>query len=56
MLRGFKGSRGSAYSEVRQRLVEIQRKSQEGQLVLEVQGRLAWGNIRGNHRVYIHLS
>ena len=41
----FKGSERSTYSEVRRRLVEIWRRSQGDQLVLEVQGRLAWGKI-----------
>ena len=31
-------------------------ESQGSQLVLEVRGRLAWGKIRGNHKVYVRLS
>ena len=44
----FKSSERSAYSEVRRRLVEIRRRSQGNQLVLEVQGRLAWGKMESD--------
>ena len=56
LFKSSKVQRVSAYSEVRRGLVEIQRKSQAGRLVLEVQGRLAWGNIGRKPRVYIRLS
>ena len=52
----IQGFRRSAYSEVRRRLVEIRRRSQEGRLVLEVQGRLAWGKMERDWGVYIRLS
>ena len=56
LLQRFKGSkRESAYSKVRQRLIEVQGESREDGLMLVVQGRLAWGKVRENYGVYIHL-
>ena len=55
----FKGSEvqgWSACSEVRQRLIEVRKKSQGSWLVLEVQGRLVWEKVEKNYGVYICLS
>ena len=43
LLQGSEVQRQSAYSEVRWRLIEVWGESQRNRLVLEVQGRLAWG-------------
>ena len=43
----------STYSKVRQELKEIWEESRDDRLVLEVQGRLAWGKVEENYGVYI---
>ena len=52
-VQGFKD--GSAYSKVRQRLREIQEVPKVDELILEVQGRLAWEKVKKNYKVYILL-
>ena len=50
---GFK--EGSAYSKVRWRLKEVLEEPKVDGLMLVVQGRLAWGKVKGNYEVYILL-
>ena len=49
------GFKESAYSKVKQRLIKVQEELQGDRLMLVVQGRLAWGRVRENYGVYIHL-
>ena len=55
LLQRFKGSETKRLLKSKAKTCQSPGNSQEDQLVLEVQGRLAWGKIKGNYGVYIYL-
>ena len=55
LLQGFKDSKMKCLLRSKAKTYQSPEGSQEGQLVLEVQGRLAWEKIKENYGVYICL-
>ena len=55
LLQGFKDSRMKRLLRSKAKTYQSLEGSQESQLMLEVQGRPAWGKIKENYGVYVCL-